>query len=77
MDLGLKGRVALVAGGSLGLGRAVAAEFAREGAHVAIGALDDSNLQEAVEFIKKQSGGGCICSAGRCVRSRPGWRVCS
>lgn len=57
MDLGLKGRVALVAGGSLGLGRAVAAELAREGAHVAIGALDDSNLQEAVEFIKKQSGG--------------------
>jgi len=36
MDLGLKGKVALVAGGSQGLGLAVAMDFAREGAKVAI-----------------------------------------
>ena len=36
MDLGLRGRVAVVAAGSKGLGRAVAEELAAEGAAVAI-----------------------------------------
>jgi 3-oxoacyl-[acyl-carrier protein] reductase len=52
----LKGKVALIAGGSLGLGRAVALEMAREGAKVAICALDDPNLPEAAQIIKKQTG---------------------
>jgi 3-oxoacyl-[acyl-carrier protein] reductase len=56
MDLGLKDKMALVAGGSLGLGRAVALEFAQEGAQVAIGALDDGNLTEAAELIQKVTG---------------------
>ncbi len=36
MDLGLKGRVAIVAAASSGLGRAVATELSKEGAKVAI-----------------------------------------
>lgn len=36
MDTGLKGRVAIVAGSSAGIGRATALAFAAEGAHVAL-----------------------------------------
>jgi 3-oxoacyl-[acyl-carrier protein] reductase len=57
MDLGLKGKAAFVAGGSMGLGRAVALELAREGARVAIGALDDPHLKEAAELIRRDTGG--------------------
>ena len=56
MDLGLKGKVALVAGGSQGLGLAVALDFAREGAKVAICALDDPHLPAAAEAIRKAGG---------------------
>jgi len=57
MDLGLKGKAALVTGGSMGLGRAVALELAREGANVAIGALDDPHLNEAAKLIEGATGG--------------------
>ena len=45
MDLRLKNKAALVAGGSMGLGLAVAKMLATEGARIAIGALDDSKCR--------------------------------
>ena len=47
MDLGLKGRVALIAASSRGLGRACAVGFAREGADVAICGRGKESLREA------------------------------
>ncbi len=57
MDLGLKGKVALVAGASQGMGKAAALGFAREGASVAICARGDAALKQAAEQIHQQSGG--------------------
>jgi 3-oxoacyl-[acyl-carrier protein] reductase len=56
MDLGLKGRVAIVAAASKGLGRAVAETLAREGAEVAICARSTANLDVAVDSIRKATG---------------------
>jgi 3-oxoacyl-[acyl-carrier protein] reductase len=50
MDLGLKGKVALVAASSKGLGKAVAHEFAREGARVAM----CSREREAIEVAARE-----------------------
>lgn len=56
MDLGLRGRVALVAAGSKGLGRAVAEELAAEGAAVAICARGRAGLDAAVAGIHASGG---------------------
>ncbi len=56
MDLGLKGRVALVAGASRGLGKAIALELAREGALVAICARSAEQLEAAAEEIRRATG---------------------
>jgi 3-oxoacyl-[acyl-carrier protein] reductase len=57
LDLGLEGKVALVAGGSSGLGLAVARELAAEGAHVAIGARDQGRLADAERDLEEVASG--------------------
>lgn len=48
MNLGLEGRVAIVTGGSRGIGRACAASLLGEGAKVVLVSRDADRLQAAV-----------------------------
>jgi 3-oxoacyl-[acyl-carrier protein] reductase len=69
MELGLAGKVALVAGSSSGLGRAVAEELAREGASLVICARGEERLLEAREQLA--AGHGVEVEAVSVDLSRP------
>ncbi|HVF67172.1 MAG TPA: SDR family oxidoreductase [Pyrinomonadaceae bacterium] len=56
MELGLKGRMALVAAASAGIGYASALELAREGARVFICSRDEGRVREAAERITSETG---------------------
>ncbi|MCE9596595.1 MAG: SDR family oxidoreductase [Spirochaetia bacterium] len=56
MDLGLRGKVALVAASSKGLGLGIARELAREGCHVFMGSRDGQALSDAILSLKKETG---------------------
>ena len=55
MDLGLTGKVAIVTGGSRGLGLAAAKALSAEGAHVVICARGEEQLQRAVNEVLTQA----------------------
>jgi len=52
MELGLRGRKAVVTGASRGLGRAIALELAREGCDLAVCARGEADLGEAVDELE-------------------------
>ena len=56
MDLGLRGRVALVSGASGGIGTAIATELARESADLCLTGRDGNKLEQVASVIAELSG---------------------
>lgn len=63
MDLGLTGKVAVVTGGSRGLGLAAAAALIGEGSHVVVCARGAEQLQVAVEQLRAAAASGARAEA--------------
>ncbi|NUT44550.1 MAG: SDR family oxidoreductase [Thermoactinospora sp.] len=53
MDLGITGKVALITGGSAGIGLAAAKSLAREGCHVCVSARNPERLAEAIVELQE------------------------
>src|SRR5262249_57018655 len=64
MDLELKGKVAIVGGGSKGLGRACADVLAEEGAAVAVCSRNREDLERAAQSIREGTGAEVLALAG-------------
>jgi 3-oxoacyl-[acyl-carrier protein] reductase len=72
MDLGIKGRRAIVAGGSAGMGRATATCLAKEGVEVLISARNAERLERAAKEIGQEANTkvGFICADHSTVSGR-------
>ncbi len=57
MDLGLKSKVAMVAGASMGIGYAIAEALAAEGARVVLASRNEERIQGAARRIRETTGG--------------------
>ena len=75
MDLGLRGRVAVVAAASKGLGKAVALGLAREGARVAIFSRDEGQIKAAGDEIARDTGAEVLALAADVTREEDLGRV--
>jgi len=69
VDLGLQGKVALVAAASQGLGRAAAFAFAREGCKVAICARNAAALEDTANAIRKATNADVVANAADVSRA--------
>jgi 3-oxoacyl-[acyl-carrier protein] reductase len=60
MDLGLKGKTALVLGGGGGLGRAIAKSFAAEGARVAVAGVGSTSIDATLAELQSTDGSSSL-----------------
>ena len=56
MDLGIRGRTALVLGAGGGLGRAIARALSAEGVRVALGDIDSAAVEETARVLRQEGG---------------------
>lgn len=64
MDLNLQGKVAVITGGSVGIGLAIAKGLAAEGVHLALCARNDERLQAEADALRRQYGVRVAAVAG-------------
>ena len=63
MDLGIRGKVAVVCGASAGMGKATALSLGREGVRLALCARGQANLEAAAREIQQATGSEVYCLA--------------
>ncbi|MDE0553208.1 MAG: SDR family NAD(P)-dependent oxidoreductase, partial [Candidatus Poribacteria bacterium] len=56
MDIRLNDKVAVITGGSTGIGAATAIEYARAGAKVVFGDINETDAEETVSAIREAGG---------------------
>ncbi|MDA8051621.1 MAG: SDR family oxidoreductase [Rhodospirillales bacterium] len=75
MDLGLRGRIALVTGASKGIGKAIARGLAAEGASVALAARTQSELETTAAAIHAETGSPTFAFPADLTRSEDADRL--
>ena len=75
MDLGIKGKTALVCGASKGLGRGCAQALAMEGVHVTMVARTAATLEAAAEEIARIAAAGAVIKTVACDITTPEGRA--
>jgi NAD(P)-dependent dehydrogenase (short-subunit alcohol dehydrogenase family) len=71
MNLDLQGKLALVSGSTAGIGRAIAASLAREGARVIVNGRSQSSVDETVAALGAADNGPQICGFAGDLSSAP------
>ncbi len=66
MDLGLKNKIAVIGGGSDGIGFGIAKALAEEGAHLAIWARREAKLEPAADWLRRETGAQVLAITADC-----------
>ena len=75
MELGLKGKTAIVGGASMGIGYGIARQLAADGARVAITARREPGLAKAAETLRAETGAEILPIQADCRRAEDCERV--
>jgi 3-oxoacyl-[acyl-carrier protein] reductase len=70
MDLGIKGKAAIVTGGSRGIGRETARQFLEEGVRVMICGRNEETLEKTREQLARETGGEILATVADTTKER-------